>query len=96
MDAIVSNGFVMESDQLIQKTKVFFGKLCVDPKLGSLEVALPSGPVILEILVGKYIMPNVLLMLFVHPKDTCANQKGKDYCKQATSLNFFWLWKTTG
>ena len=91
MDAIVSNGFVMESDQLIQKTKVFFKTLC-RPKVG----ILGGGFTQWQILVGKYIMPNVLLMLFVHPKDTCANQKGKDYCKQATSLNFFWLWKTTG
>ena len=49
MDAIVSNGVVMESDQLIQKTKVSF----LNPKLGSLEVALPSGPVIFGDLGGE-------------------------------------------
>ena len=84
MDAIVSNGFVMESDQLIQKTKVFFGKLCVDPKLGSLEVALPSG----RSWWGNTSCPTSCWCFSFIPMDTCANQKGKDYCKQATSLDF--------
>jgi len=43
MDAIVSNGFVMESDQLIQKTQVFWETLC-RPKVGILGGGFTQWP----------------------------------------------------